>query len=283
MGLFDKKFCDICGEKIGLLGNRKLEDGNLCRDCAKKLSPFFSDRRRSTVAEIRAQIESREQNRQALQSFNPTRILGGQTKVYIDPVRCEFCVSRRTDYREENADLINLAAVKDVRYEVQEERSEFFDKDAEGNEISYHPPRFTYSYEIRLYIELSHPYINEISFEVTDTRPDSRYTEAFRQYEQTANEIVSALRDGNPINGGPASCPDSADAPGLMNENAARDSEPDAAQYVAQGTIFPAGYQPGEPQQSPSAQTQTGVWFCPECGARNTGRFCPYCGTPKPF
>ena len=41
MGLFDKKVCDICGEKIGLLGNRKLDDGNLCKDCAKKLSPWF--------------------------------------------------------------------------------------------------------------------------------------------------------------------------------------------------------------------------------------------------
>ena len=40
MGLFDKKICDICGEKIGLLGNRKLDDGNLCKDCAKKLSPL---------------------------------------------------------------------------------------------------------------------------------------------------------------------------------------------------------------------------------------------------
>ena len=33
MGLFDnlfkKKNCDICGNEIGLLGNRKLEDGNL--------------------------------------------------------------------------------------------------------------------------------------------------------------------------------------------------------------------------------------------------------------
>ena len=44
MGLFDKKYCDICGEKIGLLGNRKLEDGNLCKNCAAKLSPFFSER-----------------------------------------------------------------------------------------------------------------------------------------------------------------------------------------------------------------------------------------------
>ena len=54
MGLFDKKYCDICGEKIGLLGNRKLENGNLCKNCAKKLSPWFSDRRNSTVEEIRA-------------------------------------------------------------------------------------------------------------------------------------------------------------------------------------------------------------------------------------
>ena len=36
MGLFDKKYCDVCGEKIGLLGNRKLEDGNLCKECARE-------------------------------------------------------------------------------------------------------------------------------------------------------------------------------------------------------------------------------------------------------
>ena len=55
MGLFDKKYCDICGAKIGLLGNRKLEDGNLCKNCAAKLSPWFSDRRQSTVAETGSQ------------------------------------------------------------------------------------------------------------------------------------------------------------------------------------------------------------------------------------
>ena len=49
MGLFDKKYCDICGEKIGLLGNRKLEDGNLCKNCAAKLSPWFTERKQSTV------------------------------------------------------------------------------------------------------------------------------------------------------------------------------------------------------------------------------------------
>ena len=56
MGLFDKKYCDICGQKIGFFGNRKLENGTLCKDCEKKLSPFFSERRNSTVEDIRRQL-----------------------------------------------------------------------------------------------------------------------------------------------------------------------------------------------------------------------------------
>ena len=61
--IFEKKSCDICGGEIGLLGNRKLEDGNLCKECAKKLSPFFSERRRSTVEQIREQLDYREANK----------------------------------------------------------------------------------------------------------------------------------------------------------------------------------------------------------------------------
>ena len=74
--LFEKKNCDICGGEIGLLGNRKLEDGNLCKECAKKLSPWFSERRQSTVEEIRAQLEYREANRAEVEKFHVTRTLG---------------------------------------------------------------------------------------------------------------------------------------------------------------------------------------------------------------
>lgn len=65
MGLFDKKNCDICGDKIGLLGNRKLDDGNLCKNCAAKLSPWFEERRHSTVEEIKRQLDYREENKNA--------------------------------------------------------------------------------------------------------------------------------------------------------------------------------------------------------------------------
>ncbi|MBQ2412622.1 MAG: DUF4428 domain-containing protein, partial [Anaerotignum sp.] len=74
MGLFDKLFekkeCAICGGEIGLLGNRKLEDGNMCKKCAEKLSPWFTDRKESTVAEIQEQLAYREANKEKVAAFN---------------------------------------------------------------------------------------------------------------------------------------------------------------------------------------------------------------------
>ena len=85
--LFDKKECSVCGGEIGLLGNRKLEDGNLCKECAAKLSPWFSDRRQSTVAEIQEQLAYREANQARVSSFRTTRTLGERTKVLLTRMR----------------------------------------------------------------------------------------------------------------------------------------------------------------------------------------------------
>ena len=67
--LFEKKECAICGGEIGLLGNRKLEDGNMCKACAAKLSPWFDERRHSTVAQIEEQLEYRESNKETSPRF----------------------------------------------------------------------------------------------------------------------------------------------------------------------------------------------------------------------
>ena len=59
MGLFDvfkKKDCEICGKEVGLFGYKKLEDGEICKDCVKLLSPWFDDRRHSTVDQIKQQL-----------------------------------------------------------------------------------------------------------------------------------------------------------------------------------------------------------------------------------
>ena len=199
MGLFEKKFCDICGGKVGMLTFSKLEDGNVCANCKKKLSPFFTDRKKSTVSEIKAQIEYREQNRQNLDRFNVTRSFGRRTKIHIDDNQGKFVVSKKSDFREENADIIDISQVSNVRYDVEEHRSEIYRRTSDGQRISYNPPRYEESYEFTIQINVSSPYFNEIKFELTDNRPDSRYTDAYRQYEQEANEIVNALRGGNMV------------------------------------------------------------------------------------
>ena len=111
MGLFDKKYCDICGEKIGLLGNRKLENGNLCKNCARKLSPWFSDRRGSTVEEIRAQLAYRAENQEKVAAFHTTRTLGADTKVLLDEDAGKFMVTRARNLAEANPDVLDFADV----------------------------------------------------------------------------------------------------------------------------------------------------------------------------
>ena len=44
-----------------------------------------------------------------------------------------------------------------------------------------------------------------------------------------------------------------------------------AAQPTAQEEAMPA-----------SAAAAAGPWACPACGGQNSGKFCEYCGTPRP-
>ena len=121
MGLFDKKFCDICGEKIGLLGNRKLEDGNMCKNCAKKLSPWFDERRHSTIEEIKKQLEYREKNKDEVRAFNVTRECGNDYyKVYFDDTQQKFIISSSRDFRAANPDVISYSQILNCYVEEKE-------------------------------------------------------------------------------------------------------------------------------------------------------------------
>ena len=166
MGLFDRKYCSICGEKIGLLGNRKLEDGNMCKKCASRLSPWFSDRRHSTLDEIRAQLEYRENNRADVDAFCVTRTFGGNTKVYLDEPARRFMVTGARNLSEANPDVISCERITDCRVDVNETRHELRRADKDGRQVSYDPPRYEYSYDFYLLIRVNHPYIDEIRFKL---------------------------------------------------------------------------------------------------------------------
>lgn len=169
MGLFDKKFCDFCGNKIGLLGNKKLEDANMCKDCASKLSPWFSERRHSTKADIDKQLEYREQNKSAVAAFNATRTLGNtSTKLLIDDNARKFMVTSAKDINTANPDVLDFSQALGCDLDVKEHRTEIRRTDSNGHSVSYNPPRYKYSYEFHAIIRVNHPYFDEMKFALSN-------------------------------------------------------------------------------------------------------------------
>ena len=282
MGLFDKKYCDICGEKIGLLGNRKLEDGNLCKDCAKKLSPWFSDRRRSTVEDIKGQLAYREENREKAAQFRTTRSFGEDWKVLLDEDHRWFTVTRARDLAEANPDILDFDAITGCRMDIDESRTELTHEDADGKDVSYVPPRYEYSYDFFLIITVRHPYFDEMRFSLNSS---SVYYEPQKLPQRAPMSHAPMDRpSGRPkmIN---ASRVDPEDCAEYRKYRQMGDEICQALEQARSGGKQPAGAAPEEniimreaAQDIPAA----GPWTCPACGGANTGKFCEYCGSPRP-
>ncbi len=195
MGLFDKKFCDICGDKIGLLGNRKLEDGNMCKNCAAKLSPFTTDRRRTTLSEIKDHLAYREANKAEVAKFNVTRTFGDRMKVMLDEDARKFIVTSSSRWQNENPDVMSFSQVTGCQSEIRESRSEIYMKDKEGKQVSYNPPRYDIDYDFYLTIHVNSPFFSEIEFKLNNSQIEERHSVEFRGFEKQANEIKQALTE----------------------------------------------------------------------------------------
>lgn len=215
--MFEKKICSVCGGEIKLLGNRKLEDGNLCKDCAKKLSPWFDDRRHSTVEEIRAQLAYREENRAAVAAFHNTRTLGRGTRLLLDEDARRFMITGARDLAEANPDVLSYAQITGCELEVEEHAREetrtVKDKDGHTHSESYVPPHIAYSYYFKIHVQVDAPYFNTLRFNVNDSSVELRpwlsgkvYRDGipelarrmdpqYRETERLAREIVQVLND----------------------------------------------------------------------------------------
>ena len=206
MGLFDKKFCDICGEKIGMLGNRKLADGNMCKDCAKKLSPFCDDRRSSTLDEIKAHLQYREENKAVLRAFSPMITIDGDSRnIYIDTAKGNFVVSSNKpgNWDNENPDVIPISAITSLTLDIDEDKDEIYYKDAQGNNQSYVPARYEYYYNFTLKFLVNTPYFDDFNVRLNNFRVANMGSPEYNRYQQMAQQAMNALGVGQmPMNGG---------------------------------------------------------------------------------
>ncbi len=205
--MFEKKVCSICGGEIGMLGNRKLDDGNMCKKCAAKLSPFFTGRRRSSVEDIKAQLEYREANKAEVEAFNATLTLGESTKILIDEDNKKFMVTSARNIREANPDVIEFSKVTGVDIDIDEDMDEETYTDNEGNSQSYNPKKYTFSYDFNVVIRVNNPYFDEIKFQLNPSgvtinegnpvpsmmKPNPEYNQEYRQYKEMCDEIKATL------------------------------------------------------------------------------------------
>ena len=349
MGLFDKKICDICGEKIGLLGNRKLDDGNLCKDCAKKLSPWFEDRRHSTVEDIKRQLEYREKNKKAVMDFCITRQINTRNyNVFIDDNKGNFTVARKLDVNE-NPDIVPLSAVVQCRVDVERQQNEETYTTKDGETVSYQPPVYKYEFDYTMRIKVKTPWFDDMDFRLNTFSISSDNRGELMEVEQTGHQIIAALtpnaagmqQPGMQMNNGMQqsgmymndgmqqsgmNMNSGMQQPGMnMNNGMQQSGMQQLGMNMNSGMQQPGmnmnsgiqqpgmhinngmqesgmnmnsgmqqsgmqmnngmqqpGMQMNNGIQQPGMQQPGGLWKC-QCGAENTGRFCEYCGQPRPF
>ena len=274
MGLFDvfkKKDCEICGKEVGVFGYKKLEDGEICKDCVKLLSPWFDDRRHSTVEQIKAQLAYREENRAALNTFRPTQAFGEYYTIraeLVQGVPTRFVVER-DNYMEENADLISFKDVTSFEIDVDEDERELKYRNNNGEEVSYKPPRYEYSYNFYAKLYVNNPYFDDIRVRLNS---DTLYLET------VANRSIM-IKTFNKANFDPSLYPE------YRQQRKACDELEELFRAGMQGMTL-NGYAPAPeaapaPAPAPAAApvTPAGPKFCPSCGApADGGKFCQYCG-----
>lgn len=290
--LFDKKQCSICGNDIGLLGNRKLADGNLCKECAKKLSPYFDDRRNSTVEQIEDHLAYRERNKQDLLQFRPSVVLGNNGKIHIEMengIPKRFVLSSSDDYRSANADIVLFSNVANCTPDIRESRVEEKYRNADGENVSYDPPRYEYKYDFYIKLTIANcPYFDDMSFRLnprtlelktveernvfasfTSSRRGSfdpmLYAE-YREYKALSDQICQYISAGQ--RGVVASS--------IVGQNV------DLGNVLSQLAAGLTGTNlMKENNQINATTTPSNTWTC-HCGQENTGKFCSGCGSAKP-
>ncbi|MBR0173434.1 MAG: DUF4428 domain-containing protein [Lachnospiraceae bacterium] len=275
-----------------MLGNKKLEDGNMCKECAAKLSPWFDDRRHSTVAQIGEQLQYREKNRQAVAGFQATRTIGNETRVYLDERSGRFMVSKAKNLQDANPDVVDASAITNVALDINETKHQLKQKDKDGKQVPYNPPRYDYSYDFYVNIDVNHPYFNRMRMKVNSSAVWLRYNDVNRRRQ---GAVMNGLMGASQMRGADVYTPeyqeqmfiaqDIRDSLMQLRAQAVGGIMPQAAGGMqdpsfTQGGMAAQQQQVQQPMQQQPVQMQPQAAFCPNCGspAEPGAKFCSSCG-----
>lgn len=201
MGLFKKEYCEFCGEKIGLFGKTTLKDGLMCKECAAQISPWWSVGKATTVADVYEHRIYRDENKQKVADFKVTRSLGDYYKVLIDDESRRVMITTSTDFVKANPDVINFEDITSARWDVQESRSEIYNKDKDGKSVSFEPKHYDYHYDFYVTIYVKNPYFDTIRFKVNRSYVSIKPWEEYEAKEAEYRALQMKHMGAKPLTG----------------------------------------------------------------------------------
>ena len=109
--------------------------------------------------------------------------------------------------REENPDVLDYSQVTGCDLDIDEDRDEEKRELADGKQVSYNPPRYSWRYDFTMTIRVNHPYFDDMKFKLNNgsvrIEPDNHSPIAahfnprnhpdYKEYEDIGKEIKQAL------------------------------------------------------------------------------------------
>lgn len=173
----NNEVCSLCQNPLTAFGSKVAKDGVICRDCAKKASPFLTDEdiKRRSIARMKNHLEYRERNLKKLANFRPSKEVDGKYRLCVEEKRNRFLFSKRNNWEAENPDIFYFRQIKDIRIE----------------EVLY--PESTDDYDVYLVIKLGSSQIREIRIRTNEFAAYKKDTPEYAKALATAKEFREVL------------------------------------------------------------------------------------------
>ena len=118
MGLFEKKYCDLCGDKVNALTRQKLNDGFLCSDCKHKLSCLTHGWKNRSIEDVKLHLEQRKQNKAKYAAFSRSASAGSNEMLVVDFQKRQFYFAMDRDYKEGNPEVFDFSQLQNFWIEL---------------------------------------------------------------------------------------------------------------------------------------------------------------------